>query len=745
MARPLVAEATLPKIKAPVGPVCAIAAATTMGAGFGIVTDSFGLAVAASSAGAAAIAGTITRHVVRRRRQELVDLFLLRMGGMLGWQAPERQHVLAKRWRGGFGAMIVRGVDKLAGDRSPRPVRVVAERWQGGVIGYPQRLVLHYNPVGDESVPEIIAEARRLSERAFGAPYRLSTHKQKGRQGRIVLARAESDSDRSREAQIERVNTVVAKTFGGDAKAAVKLNDADQVVEITVRYEVTPRLSSSALRARIESSLSSVLDGRWRAFWDLQNDVVRFEVRPSLADVIPNPNIAPPAEDVDPLKTYDKLRVPFAMDEDGNVITWKPKDDPHGLVTGKTGKGKTVCLLGIVQFLAAHGWEIWGIDGKRIELLGLREWPNVKLIAGRIDHQARVAHEIYTLMQKRFEDYEAGKVRLEDFTPVLFVVDEFKTFKNAVNRWYRSVKPKGPGSQAPVLEEISDFVSLARKVRMHLIIGLQRPDAEFLTGDMRDNFNFRVSFGRLSPDGAKMMWDSFSTGVAIPVNAKGRGIAYNQHGVPVEIQSFWTPDPYQTQPDRPETWVFPGDDELVDNIRPNVRLHELMAIVDPEDLADIDETGDALNYNDYMASRIVPAGRAPELIRKAAGIFVEGPASAENTQPSTSRVAVLERIQLEEEEPEISDEEEMFAGYSPARDAVIEELLDDNGDLAHEGALLLVDADNDTWGLVDFAELDLADEGYISISYRDYETGEPGSLDVPADDTISIRLPEGTS
>lgn len=163
---------------------------------------------------------------------------------------------------------------------------------------------------------------------------------------------------------------------------------------------------------------------------------------PQLDSYIPNPSIAP--DDVDPLASYDKLEVPVAIDEDGNVIVWKPKDDPHGLITGKTGKGKTVVLLGIILYLAAQGWKIWGIDGKRIELLGLRDHPNVQLLAGRVDHQARVAHEMYEMMQRRFEQYEAGLVKLEEFEPVLFVIDEYKTFRNAVTAWYRSVKPKEP-------------------------------------------------------------------------------------------------------------------------------------------------------------------------------------------------------------------------------------------------------------------------------------------------------------
>ena len=178
---------------------------------------------------------------------------------------------------------------------------------------------MRYNPIADESFPEILGETKRIVERAFDSRYKLGKHKP--RKGWFQLALNTEEADTSKDAQIERVHTVIAKTFGGDAKASTKFVD-DKLREITVRYEVTPRLSSSALRGRIESQISSVLDGRWRAFWDLQNDTVRLEVRPDMSGVIFNPNRAPAA--VDPLASYDDLKVPFAVDEDGNTIYWRP-------------------------------------------------------------------------------------------------------------------------------------------------------------------------------------------------------------------------------------------------------------------------------------------------------------------------------------------------------------------------------------------------------------------------------------
>ena len=648
-------DQTLPKMPLPTTRVLTVTFVAVLLAGFAIVTDSSGYMFVAAALFVIVNGAVVTFYVRGRQRQSLVDLYVMRVCRMLGWERPDR-------------------------------ARVRASRWVGGWIGYPRSLVLDYNPLHDEQLPEVIEEATRLASRAFKQPYKTIRTREKTH--RVYLGVAGSEQERLIDEQTQRIKAIAKKSFGAGSATEITVDAQGEIRELKVTYEPVPRFASLAMRNRIEVTVSAFLTGRWRAFWDLRNDSVRMERRPDLSSLIMNPNVAP--RDVDPLATYDSLTVPIGQDEDGNIVYWKPKDDPHGVVTGKTGKGKTVVLLGIAMYLAAAGWEVWAIDGKRIELVGLRGWKNVRMIAGRVDHQARLAHHIYTMMQERFADYDAGKVRLEDFTPVLFLIDEFKTFKNALNRWYRQVKPKGGSTTPPVLDEISDFASLARKVKMHMIIGLQRPDAEFLSGDMRDNLGFRVSLGRLSPEGAKMMWGDFTTGVTIPVRSKGRGIAYNKTGDPVEVQTYWTPDPYITEPD----------------------------------------------YNDYMDSRIIVLGdRAHELDRAEARIL-----NRPDTETTTRALERLHRA-AEAEDPELDDEAEMFTGFDEPEESLVEALLDDSGELAAEGTLILVDEDTNSWGLLDLAELDVEDPNYITFSYRDFETGEPASISIPADNTITTRSP----
>ena len=63
------------------------------------------------------------------------------------------------------------------------------------------------------------------------------------------------------------------------------------------------------------------------------------------------------------------------------------------------------------------------------------------------------------------------------------------------------------------------------------------------THNCRDNFSARMSTGRLSPDGAQMMYDTQHIGTTIPLNVRGRATMIGTDDVPREVQVYYTPDP----------------------------------------------------------------------------------------------------------------------------------------------------------------------------------------------------------
>ena len=90
---------------------------------------------------------------------------------------------------------------------------------------------------------------------------------------------------------------------------------------------------------------------------------------------------------------------------------------------------------------------------------------------------------------------------------------------------------------AAVLNKLKQIVMLGRQAGYFLILACQRPDAKYLGDEIRDQFNFRVTLGRMSELGYSMMFGEVNKDFFLK-QIKGRG--YVDIGTSV-ISEFYTP------------------------------------------------------------------------------------------------------------------------------------------------------------------------------------------------------------
>lgn len=182
-------------------------------------------------------------------------------------------------------------------------------------------------------------------------------------------------------------------------------------------------------------------------------------------------------------------------------ITWDFIKAPHALITGITGGGKTYFLFYIIRELFRRQSEVRLLDPKVSDLSFMKRIIGDDKVAdtkGQILKHLRQANEE---MENRFrmmnesESYGIGKdFRNFDLSPFFIVFDEVTAFTSTLDK--------------KELQEMNDklvnIIMKGRQAGVFMLLTAQRPDADIIKGNVRDQLGLRVSLGNLSDDGYRM-------------------------------------------------------------------------------------------------------------------------------------------------------------------------------------------------------------------------------------------------
>lgn len=464
----------------------------------------------------------------------------------------------------------------LLGVRAPDWRVVKLQWWRNGWPGAPRRITLTYEPRVNAEDPEWRAELTGIIAQRLQAKYVITKHNPRKCELRLSLDTTVPVEPVKVPPAQERAAAALARQMPTSTVASAEFDEAGELVAITLAHEIPDKIANAGYRRRLEGVMTSMHDGRWRGKWDLVGDTVRFEKRPRLPDSVWLPTDQVPLADDELLRKWRSVSIPYAVDEDGTVLRWFPAVSPHWLVIGPTGSGKTSTVHSVLVQWTRMGLPAFVLDGKSYEFKAFHGWPNVQHIAETIEDQVAAVHRLHELVLERKHQVQTGQVDEEDLEPVLFLIDEFSFFRAALFRWYAQVRITGQGgdpAKPPTIGLVMEILQLSRSLRVHVVISMQRPDAEFFENGGRDNLPMRTSLSKLSPQGAIMMWSDPTIGVAIPRGKTGRGTSISQHGdAYVEVQTYRFPRPGDTD-----------HHHLLDELRPATNDHPRLVIVPAEE------------------------------------------------------------------------------------------------------------------------------------------------------------------
>ena len=228
-------------------------------------------------------------------------------------------------------------------------------------------------------------------------------------------------------------------------------------------------------------------------------------------------------------------------------VTWDYIEEPHLLIGGGTGGGKTVVLMTIIYALAKIGF-VDICDPKNSDLAGLK---NIPVFHGRVytskEDIIQCFKENVAFMEKRYElmstspKFQAGKNFTHyGMTPKFILVDEWAALMAKIDRDYNL--------QSELMESLSQLVLEGRQAGVFIIFAMQRPDGEFIKTALRDNFMKRLSVGHLESTGYDMMFGDANKTKEFKkldeingVKVKGRGYIANNGDLAGEFFSPYVP------------------------------------------------------------------------------------------------------------------------------------------------------------------------------------------------------------
>ena len=182
-------------------------------------------------------------------------------------------------------------------------------------------------------------------------------------------------------------------------------------------------------------------------------------------------------------------------------LYWNPIDDPHLLVCGGIGGGKTVLLRTLIRAMAKVG--VTDIcDPKQADFVTMAEQKafegrisyEVEDIVSMIERAVQIMFARYAYMrQKREEngDKDLRKFYEYGLEPYFLVCDEYNALCAMLDFQARQRLDNAMGQ----------FLLLGRQAGCFAVLAMQKPSREDLGSKLQANINFRISVGRLDEVG----------------------------------------------------------------------------------------------------------------------------------------------------------------------------------------------------------------------------------------------------
>lgn len=187
-----------------------------------------------------------------------------------------------------------------------------------------------------------------------------------------------------------------------------------------------------------------------------------------------------------------------------NNLVWNVLKQPHLLLAGGTGSGKTTFLNFLILEFKKMKADVYIVDPKRSDLASLKNILGDDFVASDVNYIAKVTRIVKELMEQRFITYKenfdnfiyGGSYVDYNLSPVFLIFDELGAFRASADKRVF----------AETIANLTEIVLKGREMGVFVVLSTQQPNANNIPTELRDNLSVRVALGCMSAEGYRMVF-----------------------------------------------------------------------------------------------------------------------------------------------------------------------------------------------------------------------------------------------
>lgn len=194
-----------------------------------------------------------------------------------------------------------------------------------------------------------------------------------------------------------------------------------------------------------------------------------------------------------------------------NNISWRIDKQPHALIAGVTGGGKTTFIFYLLIELLKMKSMLYVCDPKKSDLGSLKHILGEEFVATESNQISRVIRQAKEEMDCRYRTYKDNPdnfrfgASFKDYglSPLFVIFDEMGAFRAGADKKVYT----------ETMANLMEIILKGREMGVFVLLSTQQPNANNIPTELRDNLSLRIALGNMGNEGYRMVFGESNTNI----------------------------------------------------------------------------------------------------------------------------------------------------------------------------------------------------------------------------------------